>query len=60
METQKPVPTCVCGSTAFEEVQTRLPFISEYGVTKVEASNSIWARICSQCSQITLWNKKST
>ncbi len=58
-ETSRKLPTCVCGSTQFEERQTSLPLIDEASVTTVRTDYKLWLRICTQCSQVTLWNKKS-
>ncbi len=57
--TSRKLPTCVCGSTQFEERQTSLPLIDEASVTTMRGEHKLWLRLCTQCSQVTLWNKKA-
>jgi hypothetical protein len=55
----KPLPTCVCGSTQFQENPTTLVLREENGGTMDTFNKEVWARVCQQCSQVTLWAKKS-
>ena len=58
MAIQKALPTCPCGSTEFEEVQTPLTMMVKAQVTTAQQTKNYWARICQQCSQITFWSLK--
>jgi hypothetical protein len=61
MTNPKALPTCVCGSTQFQEYQTILPLraVTSGGGTTYSSNREVWVRECQQCSQVTLWSKKS-
>ena len=55
---KKTVPTCACGRTEFNVIETTLPISGEGAVMEVTLNRQFWLRICRYCSQVTWWSKK--
>jgi hypothetical protein len=43
----------------FEEFQTEMLLVKQPGKTKAGIKYPLWARLCNQCSRVTLWSKSS-
>ena len=55
----KPLSTCLCGSTDFDEKNVQVTMTIEPKFSSSTAPRPFWMRSCDQCGLVTLWNRKA-
>jgi len=55
----KPLSTCLCGSTDFDEKSVQVTMTIESKFSSSTSPRPFWMRSCSLCGLVTLWNRKA-